>query len=115
MARKINRRTIRRPQPVRETQEVRPRLTDVDIERLRLRGLTVVERSGFVDVTARDGRFIGRFQRVAPPQVTVGPDNVSPVVESDQIHRRLTGRAVTVDDVSVVAEGRKVNRRPRPN
>ena len=93
MARKINRRAIRRPQPVREAQEVRPRLTDVDINRLRLRGLTVVERSGFVDVKGRDGRFIGRFQRVAPPQVAVEPDNVPPVAESDKIHKRRPGRS----------------------
>ena len=91
MARKINRRVIRRPQPVREAQEVRPRLTDVDIDRMRLRGLTVVERPGFVDVTARDGRFIGRFQRVAQPQVVIGPDNVSPVAKSDKVHKRPPG------------------------
>ena len=110
MARKINRRAIRRPQPVREAQEVRPRLTDVDIDRLRLRGLTVVERSGFVDVKARDGRFIGRFQRVAPPQVVVGPDNVSSVAESDKVHKRRPGHRVTPSDVSVLEESRLVNR-----
>ena len=110
MARKINRRAIRRPQPVREAQEVRPRLTDVDIDRLRLRGLTVVERSGFVDVKARDGRFIGRFQCVAPPQVAVEPDNVSPVVESDQIHKRRPERSVTPSGVSALKRSRRVHR-----
>ncbi len=110
MARKINRRAIRRPQPVREAQEVRPHLTDVDIDRLMLRGLTVVERSGFVDIKARDGRFIGRFQRVAPPQVAVEPDNVSPVAESDKIHKRRPERSVTPSDVSVLKESRRVNR-----
>ena len=106
MARKINRRAIRRPQPVREAQEVRPRLADVDIDRLRLRGLTVVERSGFVDVKARDGRFMGRFQRVAPPQGAVEPDNVSPVAESDKIHKR----PLTPSEVSALKKSRRVNR-----
>ncbi len=110
MARKINRRAIRRPQPVREAQEVRPRLTDVDLDRLRLRGLTVVERSGFVDVKARDGRFISRFQRLAPPQVAVEPDNVSPVAESDKIHKLRPERSVTPSDVSVLKKSRRVNR-----
>ena len=109
MARKINRRAIRRPQPVRETQEIRPRLADVDIDRLRVRGLTVVERSGFVDVKARDGRFIGRFQRVIPPQVAVAPDNVSPVAESDKIHKWRPERPVTHSDVSVLKRSRCVN------
>lgn len=110
MARKINRRTIRRPQPVREAQEVRPRLTDVDIDMLMLRGLTVVERSGFVDIKARDGRFIGRFQRVAPPQVATAPDNVSPVAKSDKVHKRRPGRSVTPSDVLALKESRRVNR-----
>ena len=109
MARKINRRAIRRPQPMREAQEVRPLLTVVDIDRLRLRGLTVVERSGFVDVKARDGRFIGRFQRVGPPTLVVGPDNVSPIAESDKVHKRRPGRSVTPPDV-LLKKSRRVNR-----
>ncbi len=110
MARKINRRAIRRPQPVREAQEVRPRLTDVDIDRLRLRGLTVVEQSGFVDVKARDGRFMGRFQRVAPPKDAAEPDNVSPVAGSDKIHNLRPERSVTPSDVSALKKSRRVNR-----
>ena len=94
---------------MRETQEVRPRLSDVDIDRLRLRGITVVERSGFVDVTVRDGRFIGRFQRVAPTQVVTGPDNVSPVPISDKVHKRRPGRSVTRSKVSALKRSRRVN------
>ncbi len=109
MARKINRRVIRQPRPVQAAQPVSPRLTDDDIARLRLRGLKVVERLGFVDVLNRDGEFLGRFQRTRPPAV-VGPDNVSPVAESDQIHKRRHGWSVTPSDVSALKESRRMNR-----
>ena len=93
MARKINRRAIRRPQPVREAQEARPRLSDADIDRLRLRGFTVVDKHGAVLVTGRDGRFIGRFHRIGPSQVVVGQDNVSPGAEFDEVDKRRPGRS----------------------
>ena len=74
-------------------------MSDADIDRLRLRGFTVVEKHGAVDVTGRDGRFIGRF----------GPDNVSPVAESDKVHKRRPGRSVTPPDV-LLKKSRRVNR-----
>ena len=110
MARKINSRAIRRPRPAQAPQEVRPRLSDADIDRLRLRGFTVVDKHGAVDVTGRDGRFIGRFQRVTPPQVAVEPDNVPAVAESDKNHKRRPERSVTPSDVSVLKKSRRVNR-----
>ena len=95
MARKINSRAIRQPRPAQAPQEVRPRLSDAEIDRLRLRGFTVVDKHGAVDVSGRDGRFIGRFHRIGPSQVVVGQDNVSPVAEFDKVHKRRPGRSVT--------------------
>ena len=57
-------------------------------------------------ITLRDVRFMGRFQRVSPPQGAVEPDNVSPVAESDKIHKR----PVTPSDVSALKKSRRVNR-----